>query len=102
VPEAVWRKRLLVHDLDRPDAAILHVRLAASPWGRRTVWFRDWLRAHPEARDRCTASTTGVAAEHAGDPDHDDCTRAETAFFDEVQGEFEAWGRGRDRGHRLR
>lgn len=95
VPEAVWRKRLLVHDLDGPDAAILHVRLATSPWGRYTVWFRDWLRAHPEARDRYAAFKTRVAAEHAGDLDYDDYTRAKTAFFDEVQEEFEAWGRRR-------
>lgn len=95
VPEEVWRKRLLVHDLDGPDAAILHVRLSASPWGRYTVWFRDWLRAHPVARDRYAAFKIGVAAEHAGDADYDDYTRAKTAFFDEVQEEFEAWGRRR-------
>jgi len=36
-----------------------------------------------------------VAAEHAGDADHDDYTRAKTVFFDQVQDEFEAWGRRR-------
>lgn len=93
VPDEVWRKRLFVHDVDGPDAAILHVRLSASPWGRYAVWFRDWLRTHPEARDRYASFKAGVAAEHAGDPDYDDYTRAKTAFFDEVQEQFEAWGR---------
>ncbi len=93
VPEEVWRKRLFVHDIDGPEAAILHVRLSASPWGRYAVWFRDWLRAHPEARDRYASFKAGVAAEHAGDADYDDYTRAKTAFFDEVQRQFEAWGR---------
>ncbi|GAB7191051.1 hypothetical protein NUM3379_17580 [Kineococcus sp. NUM-3379] len=91
VPDEVWRKRLFVHDLDGPDAAILHVRQAASPWGRYTVWFRDWLRAHPDARDRYAGFKTRVAAEHAHDTDYDDYTRAKTAFFDEVQEEFEAF-----------
>ena len=93
VPEEVWRKRLFVHDLDGPGASILHVRLSASPWGRYTVWFRDWLRAHPEARDRYAAFKTATAAAHAGDADYDGYTLAKTAFFDEVQEEFEAWGR---------
>ena len=93
VPDEVWRKRLFVHDLDGPEAAILHVRLGASPWGRYTVWFRDWLRAHPQARERYAAFKAAAAAEHAGDADYDDYTRAKTEFFDRVQGEFEAWGR---------
>ncbi|PPK98691.1 GrpB-like predicted nucleotidyltransferase (UPF0157 family) [Kineococcus xinjiangensis] len=93
VPDDVWRKRLYVHDLDGPEASILHVRLGASPWGRYTVWFRDWLRANPDARDRYAAFKARTAAEHAGDADYDDYTRAKTAFFDRVQEEFEAWGR---------
>ncbi len=93
VPDEVWRKRLFVHDVDGPRGAILHVRLVASPWGRYTVWFRDWLRAHPQARDRYAAFKTATAAEHAGDADYDDYTLAKTAFFDEAQAEFEAWGR---------
>lgn len=93
VPDALWRKRLFVHDLEGPGAAILHVRLSASPWSRYPVWFRDWLRAHPEARDRYAVFKARTAAEHAGDADFDDYTRAKTAFFDEVQDEFEAWGR---------
>ena len=93
VPDEVWRKRLFVHDIDGPGAAILHIRLDTSPWGRYTLWFRDWLRAHPEARDHYASFKAGVAAEHAGDADYDDYTRAKTAFFDEVQEQFEAWGR---------
>ncbi|PRY18150.1 GrpB-like predicted nucleotidyltransferase (UPF0157 family) [Kineococcus rhizosphaerae] len=93
VPAGVWRKRLFVHDIDGPGAAILHVRLSASPWGRYTVWFRDWLRAHPQARDSYADFKATAAAEHAGDADFDDYTRAKTAFFDRVQEEFEAWGR---------
>ena len=94
VPDEVWRKRLFVHDLEGPGAAILHVRLAASPWGRYTVWFRDWLRAHPDARDRYAAFKARAAAEHAQDADYDDYTRAKTAFFDEVQERFEAFASG--------
>ncbi len=95
VRDEVWRKRLFVHDIDGPQAAILHVRLSASPWGRYALWFRDWLRAHPDARDRYASFKADVAAEHAGDADYDDYTRAKTAFFDEVQEQFEAWGRSR-------
>ncbi|WP_432489182.1 GrpB family protein [Kineococcus sp. SYSU DK018] len=95
VPDEVWRKRLFVYDVDGPDGAILHIRLASSPWGRYTVWFRDWLRAHPEARDRYADFKTATAAEHAGDTDYDDYTLAKTAFFDQAQAEFEAWGRRR-------
>lgn len=93
VPDEVWRKCLFVHDLEGPDAAILHVRQSASPWGRYTVWFRDWLRAHPEQRDRYAAFKTRTAAEHAADADYDAYTLAKTAFFDDVQADFEAWGR---------
>lgn len=93
VPDELWRKRLFVRDIDGPEAAILHVRLSASPWSRYTVWFRDWLRAHPGARDRYAAFKAAAAAAHAGDADFDDYTRTKTAFFDQVQDEFEAWGR---------
>nr|WP_205706949.1 GrpB family protein [Kineococcus vitellinus] len=95
VPDELWCKRLFVHDVDGPRAAILHVRSSASPWARYTVWFRDWLRAHPAARDRYASFKAGAAAEHAGDADFDDYTRAKAAFFDEVQEQFEAWGRSR-------
>lgn len=94
VPDDLWRKRLYTLDIDGPAATILHVRQSASPWARYTVWFRDWLRAHPDARDRYAAFKAAAAAAHAGDPDFDDYTRAKTEFFDQVQDEFEAWGRG--------
>lgn len=97
VPDRVWRKRLFVHDINGPDAAILHVRLSASPWGRYTVWFRDWLRAHPQAQERYAAFKKVAAAEHAGAADYDDYTLAKTAFFDQVQADFEAWGRAAPR-----
>lgn len=44
VTEDVWEKRLFVSP-DPAEPAILHVRQLASPWGRLTVQFRDWLRA---------------------------------------------------------
>ncbi len=97
VPDEVWRKRLFVRDMGGPGAAVLHVRLTASPFGRHTVWFRDWLRAHLQARERYAAFKQDAAAAHAGDVDYDDYTRAKTAFFDQVQSEFEAWGRLRAR-----
>lgn len=93
VPDEVWRKRLFVRDINGPEAAILHVRLSQSPWGRYTVWFRDWLRANPEACDRYAEFKARAAAEHAGDADYDDYTRAKSVFFDQVQDDFEAWGR---------
>lgn len=93
LPDEVWRKRLFVHDIDGPLAAILHIRLSASPWGSYTVWFRDWLRTHPTARDRYAEFKATAAIQHASDADYDDYTRAKTQFFDQVQNEFEAWGR---------
>ena len=92
VPDAVWEKLLYVAE---PDAAILHVRRTDSPWGRHTVWFRDWLRAHPGERVRYEAVKFRLAAQNTGKPDYDDYTRAKTAFFDEVQPRFTAWARER-------
>lgn len=94
VPDWVWAKQLYVRP-GPPWPAILHVRLLASPWGRYTVDFRDWLRAHPAERDRYAALKLALAAEHAADDDYDDYTRAKTAYFDEVQVAFEAWAAGR-------
>ncbi|GAA4768132.1 GrpB family protein [Microbacterium gilvum] len=88
VADEVWQKRLLT-SADVP--AILHIRRMDSPWGRYTVWFRDWLRANPEARARYEAVKLQLSAENAGKPDYDDYTRAKSAFFDEVQGAFTAW-----------
>ncbi|WP_270409592.1 GrpB family protein [Brachybacterium paraconglomeratum] len=90
VDDAVWEKSIFVHQADR---VIVHVRRLDSPWGRYTVWFRDWLRAHPDQRDRYEAMKRRLSAENAGKSDYDDYTRAKTAFFNEVQAEFELWGR---------
>ncbi|MDF2044947.1 GrpB family protein [Microbacterium sp. Kw_RZR3] len=70
---------------------MLHVRRLDSPWGQCTVWFRDWLRAHPAERDRYARIKEALSAEQVGKTDYDDYTRAKTVFFDEVQVEFEGW-----------
>jgi GrpB-like predicted nucleotidyltransferase (UPF0157 family) len=88
VSDAVWEKRLYVA---RARSVVLHVRRADSPWGRYTVWFRDWLRAHPEARGRYESTKRELSEQNAGKPDYDDYTRAKIAFFDEVQPLFTAW-----------
>ena len=72
LPDEVWEKRLYVRCADR---VILHMRRADSPWGRHTVWFRDWLRAHPEARRRYEKTKRVLSEANAGKPDHDDYTR---------------------------
>lgn len=79
-PEDVWAKRLFATgDPARP--AILHVRLSASPFGRRTVTFRDRLRVEPDLRAAYEGLKRQLAAAHAGDPDYDDYTRGKTAFI---------------------
>lgn len=94
VDDAVWEKSIFVH---RPKRVILHVRRSDSPWGRYAVWFRDWLRAHPDQRDRYEATKRHLSEENVGKADYDGYTRAKTAFFDEVQAEFELWAhRARD------
>lgn len=90
----VWEKRLYVQ---RSESAILHFRRADSPWGRYTVWFRDWLRAHPDERERYESTKRALSAANVGMPDYDDYTRAKTAFFDEVQPSFTAWALARER-----
>jgi dephospho-CoA kinase len=92
VSDEVWEKRLYVLPADH---VILHVRRSDSPWGRYTVWFRDWLRAHPAERARYEATKRDLAAQNAGQPDYDDYTRAKTAYFDLVQGSFVAWAAGK-------
>lgn len=94
VPAEVWTKQLYVAD---DPAAILHVRRTDSPWGRYTVLFRDWLRAHPDKAALYAATKQELADRHADDRDFDDYTRAKTAYFDRVQAAFERWGRDRDR-----
>ena len=93
VPDAVWEKLLY---FAAQEQAILHVRRTDSPWGRYTVWFRDWLRAHPPERQRYEAVKTRLSAQNAGKADYDDYTRAKTAYFDEVQPVFTAWARASD------
>lgn len=90
VADEVWQKMLYVA-VD--GSAILHVRRADSPWGRYTVWFRDWLRAHDDMRDYYARTKRVLSERNVGKPDYDDYTRAKTAFFDEVQEEFVKWAR---------
>lgn len=93
VPDAVWEKRLYVA---RERSIVLHVRRTDSPWGRHTVWLRDWLRDRPDARRRYELTKQGLSEQNVGKPDYDDYTRAKTAFFDETEAEFTAWAQ-RDR-----
>ncbi len=79
-PEWVWAKRLFV-STDPARPAILHVRLSASPFGRRTVAFRDRLRAEPDLRASYEQLKHQLAAAHADDPDYDDYTRGKTPFI---------------------
>lgn len=92
VPAEVWEKRLY---LNRDEAVVLHIRRADSPWGRYTVWFRDWLRAHPAERERYENTKRRLSLENVGKPDYDDYTQAKTAFFDDVQQAFTTWARER-------
>lgn len=88
VPDEVWEKRLYVA---RERSVILHLRRSDSPWGRHTVWFREWLRARPDARRRYELTKRELSQQSVGKPDYDEYTRAKTAFFDEVQPEFTTW-----------
>lgn len=92
VPDEVWAKCL--YTAREPDS-VLHVRRSDSPWGHYTVLFRDWLRAHPEQAAHYEHTKRTIAAAHADAPDYDDYTRAKTAYFEEVQDEFERWARAR-------
>ncbi|WP_447911788.1 GrpB family protein [Microbacterium phyllosphaerae] len=85
---AVWEKLLFWNENEH---AILHVRRADSPWGLYTIWFRDWLRASPDARHRYEDEKRRLSAEQRGKADYDDYTRAKTEYFDQVQSEFETW-----------
>lgn len=79
-PAQVWVKRLFTRT-DPTQPGILHVRLTASPFGRRTVAFRDRLRAEPQLRRAYEQLKTALAAEHADDQDYDDYTRGKTTFI---------------------
>lgn len=95
VPDEVWVKRLF-YSPDPVLPSIVHIRRADSPWGLHTLWFRDWLRANPEQRDRYQRRKLQIAAEHTGDADYDDYTRAKSRFFDEVHQSFETWAARRN------
>jgi GrpB-like predicted nucleotidyltransferase (UPF0157 family) len=88
VAQEVWEKRLY---FARERSAILHIRRTDSPWGRYTVWFRDWLRAHPVDRQEYERTKRKLSAQNLGKPDYDDYTRARTEFFDRVQPAFTEW-----------
>lgn len=92
VGDEVWEKRLYVL---APNGVILHFRRIDSPWGWCTVWFRDWLRANPNALARYEATKRVLSEANEGKPDVDDYTGVKTAFFDEVQDEFTRWARSR-------
>lgn len=79
-PAWVWAKRLFTCS-DDAGRSILHVRLSTSPFGRRTVAFRDRLRAEPELRAAYERLKVDLAVAHAGDADYDDYTRGKTAFI---------------------
>ena len=93
VPDEVWEKRLFTAE---DPFSVLHVRRSDSPWGRFTVLFRDWLRAHPDEIVRYGQMKHALAGAHADDPDFDDYTRAKTAYFDRVQPLFEQWAETRE------
>ena len=90
MPDEVWEKRLYVA---RKDSVILHVRRTDSPWGRYTVWFRDWIRTHPDQREQYEQTKRRLADANVGKRDYDDYTGAKTAFFDDVQQTFTHWAR---------
>jgi GrpB-like predicted nucleotidyltransferase (UPF0157 family) len=96
VADDVWEKRLYVARVGRSQSSILHIRRTDSPWGHYTLWFRNWLRAHPEARQRYEDTKRTLSAENAGKPDYDDYTRAKTAFFKEVHPLFCKWAEAKE------
>jgi len=91
----VWEKRLYV---SRARSIVLHIRRGDSPWGSYTVWFRDWLREFPAARQQYEGVKRKLSAENEGKPDYDDYTRAKSMFFREVYPQFRAWATSRQSG----
>ena len=62
-----------------------HVHLverADHEWWDRHIRFRDWLRAHPEDRDRYAALKRSLATEHCND--RDSYTEGKSAFIASV------------------
>lgn len=79
-PDWVWATRLFVAT-DPACPAILHARLTASPFGRRTVAFRDRLRADPQLAADYQRLKPQLAAAHASDAYYNDYTRARGPSF---------------------
>jgi dephospho-CoA kinase len=79
-PSWVWNKRLFI-SAEPARPAILHVRLTASPFGRRTVAFRDRLRTEPDLREAYERLKVELASAHSRDLDYDDYTRGKTDFI---------------------
>lgn len=88
----IWEKRLYVA---RNRSVVVHFRRADSPWANYTIWFRDWLRAHPDQRQRYERIKRTLSADNAGKTDYDDYTRAKSAYFREVHPVFCAWAKKR-------
>lgn len=89
VPETVWRKRLFTGP-DPELPTILHIRQSASPFARRTVAFRDWLRANPGERDHYQQLKLDLARKYRDATDYDDYTRAKSAYFIEIEPKLDA------------
>jgi GrpB-like predicted nucleotidyltransferase (UPF0157 family) len=94
VADEVWEKRLYTRS---DDGVILHFRRSDSPWGHYTVWFRDWLRAHPEAQQNYESTKRVLAEQNTGKPDYDDYTCAKSAFFGDVHQTFVDWAQTQTR-----
>jgi len=89
-PDAACAKRLLV----APDPlvpSVLHLRRSDSPFAAHVVAFRDWLRAHPEGRQRYEDVKRRLETEHAGDEDYDDYTRGKGDLLRELAPVWTAW-----------
>jgi GrpB-like predicted nucleotidyltransferase (UPF0157 family) len=81
--EALWSKRL--YGAPRVNA---HVRLAGSPNERYALLFRDYLRVHPEVRDRWAETKRRIAAESA---DIDAYLDVKDPLADVLMQDAEAW-----------
>ena len=80
---ALWSKRLF--GAHRVNA---HVRLAGSPNERYAVLFRDYLRAHPDVRDRWAETKRRIAAEA---PDIDAYLDVKDPLTDVLMRDAETW-----------
>ncbi|MBA3252221.1 MAG: GrpB family protein [Geodermatophilaceae bacterium] len=71
----------LFHCPDPGQPAILHIRLAASPFAEDSLRFRDRLTADPAYRARYAELKARLADAHRGDGDYDDYTHGKSAFI---------------------